>query len=321
MITQQQIAEYINTAIAQISYPTAPQGLYQPIAYAMSTGGKRLRPTLLLSTTEAFGGDMHNAVNQAVGIEMFHNFTLVHDDVMDNADIRRGRPTVARKYGRDTAILSGDTMLTMATQLVCKCTPQHLADVITLFNRTATEVYEGQQYDMDFESRNDVTVEEYMSMIRLKTSVLLACACQMGAIMANAEVSDQLSIYSYGIALGLAFQLRDDYLDTFGDPLIFGKQIGGDILNCKKTWLLINAMAEDESGELRHILDADDLSDDDKITRVRNIYTSLNLHNRICNEIEKLSNDAINALSNINLKPGWKEHFSSIASDLVNRVI
>lgn len=320
MTTQHQITEFINTAISEIRYPASPAGLYEPIAYTMSSGGKRLRPTLLLSVMEAFGGDIKDAVNQAIGIEMYHNFTLVHDDVMDNADVRRGRPTVARKWGRDTAILSGDTMLTMATEFISDCPADRIKDVLKLFNRTAIEVYEGQQYDMDFEERMDVTVDEYIEMIRLKTSVLLACACEIGAIMGGASNEERKSFYDYGISLGLAFQLRDDYLDTYGDPLIFGKEIGGDIVNEKKTWLLINALNEDSTNELKHIL-ASGLENNEKIKEVRAIYDRLNLQNRICEQIEKYTDQAVAALQNTNLKPGWMEYFTSLARGLNNRVL
>ncbi len=318
MTTQQQITDYINTEIAAISYPATPAGLYEPIAYTMSSGGKRLRPTLLLSAMEAFGGEIKDAVNQAIGIEMYHNFTLVHDDVMDNADVRRGRPTVTHKWGRDTAILSGDTILSLATVYMAKCAPDRLSAVLEMFNRTAIEVYEGQQFDMDFESRMDVSIDEYINMIRLKTSVLLAGACAIGAIMAGATEAEQKAMYEYGISLGLAFQLRDDYLDTYGDPLIFGKEIGGDIVNGKKTWLLINALNSDSTGELKHIL-ATPMPDSEKIERVRNIYNGLGLDKSICSLIEEYTDKAVNALNGINLKPGWKEYFSELATGLNKR--
>ena len=213
-----------------------------PVRYTLQAGGKRIRPVLTLAVADAISPDgRHLAVNQAAAIELFHNFTLLHDDVMDRADMRRGRPTVHRQWNEATAILSGDAMLTLAGITMMKgCDQARLRPVMRMFNRTAMEIYEGQQHDMDFESRTDVTVGEYMEMIRLKTSVLLGCACALGAIITGADETVTDAFYGYGESLGLAFQLRDDYLDTYGDPATFGKQIGGDIACDKKTWLLIN---------------------------------------------------------------------------------
>lgn len=320
MKTQQELTDYINEAIASIPYPQQPAGLYEPIAYTLSSGGKRLRPTLLLSVMEALGGKASDAVNQAMGIEMYHNFTLVHDDVMDNADLRRGRPTVVHKWGRDTAILSGDAMLTMATQLMARCPADKLPDVMDVFNRTAMEVYEGQQYDMEFEQRVDVSVEEYMNMIRLKTSVLLAGACEIGAVMAGAPAEVRRAFYGYGVSLGLAFQLRDDYLDTYGDPLIFGKEIGGDIVNGKKTWLLITARSEDSDGALSRIMAANP-APQEKIEAVREIYDALNLPRRITRLIEQYTDNAVRVLDTVSLQPGWKDYFTSLALSLNDRAL
>ena len=203
------------------------------------------------------GKDPMTAIHQAVAIEMFHNFTLLHDDVMDNADVRRGRPTVHRKWDEETAILSGDAMLTTSTMLLAIKAGENLASALDLFNGTAMNIYEGQQLDMDFEKRLDVSIEEYMEMIRLKTSVLLGCACGMGALMARTPFETQLQFFNYGVNLGLAFQLQDDYLDTYGDPKTFGKAIGGDILNDKKTRLLIMALKEDQTGEVRNLIGSD----------------------------------------------------------------
>ena len=250
-------SDHIEAAIAALAYPKEPAGLYAPVKYTLEGGGKRIRPTLLLASADAFGVSPEAVTSQAVGIEMFHNFTLLHDDVMDNADVRRGRPTVHRRWNNETAILSGDAMLTMASMLMGRCPADHLERVLELFNHTAMEIYEGQQYDMDFERRTDVTVSEYMEMIRLKTSVLLACACAIGAVMGNAPEEAVNAMYAYGEKLGLAFQLRDDYLDTYGDPAIFGKEIGGDILNEKKTWLCVLRLRESLTRSLKaHCLTA-----------------------------------------------------------------
>jgi len=219
--TADYFSDIIEKGIAAIDYPAEPRGLYDPIRYTLEGGGKRLRPVLLMATAAAYGLQPEKVLSQAVGIELFHNFTLLHDDVMDNADVRRGRPAVHRRWNNSTAILSGDAMLTMATQMMTRSSVRLLPGVMYMFNRTAMEIYQGQQYDMDFEERRDVTEEEYLEMIRLKTSVLLACACYLGALLAGAEADDQKAMYRYGEKLGLAFQLRDDYLDTYGDPALF----------------------------------------------------------------------------------------------------
>ena len=231
MVTLKEISALIDQGIASLPVSAKPEGLYGPIRYTMESGGKRLRPTLLLACAAACGGDISKSLPQALGLEMFHNFTLLHDDVMDNAEVRRGRPTVHRRWNRNTAILSGDAMLTLASQLMSDCDGAILPEVMRLFNKTALEVYEGQQLDMDYESRLDVTIPEYIEMIRLKTSVLLACACRMGVLTAGGSQKLMEDLYEYGEALGIAFQLQDDYLDTFGDPMVFGKETGGDILN------------------------------------------------------------------------------------------
>ena len=263
-----QFQDYLNTvnqAIAVIPYPDQPRRLYEPIAYHMALGGKRVRPVLTLMACDAMGGDTATAIDAALGIEMFHNFTLLHDDVMDNADVRRGKTTVHRRWNANTAILSGDTMLTLATQFIARTSNQAVMD---LFNKTAIEIYEGQQWDMDFEVRNDVTVEEYVNMIRLKTSVLLGCALKTGALVAGAGEKDADTLYEAGVNMGLAFQLRDDVLDVWGDPVTFGKEIGGDIMNNKKTYLLISTMQKakgDDADELRHWLNDKYATRDDRV--------------------------------------------------------
>ena len=270
---------------------------------------------LLLATCEALGREPEKAINQAVGIEMFHNFTLLHDDVMDKAEVRRGRPTVHRRWNESVAILSGDAMLTMATQLVVKCTDIYTADcmaeILDLFNTTAMEVYAGQQLDMEFESRRDVTVEEYIEMIRLKTSVLLACACKMGALMAGASAAEADAMYRYGELLGLAFQLQDDNLDTYGDPALFGKEIGGDIINEKKTWLWINAVNR-EPRRLQRVLDQK-LTDYLKIREVRKIYDDLGLKEESQALIERSANEAVEALTGVEMTPEARDFFTSLA--------
>lgn len=317
MLTPEHISELISDALEAIHYPGQPSGLYQPISYTLESGGKRIRPQLLLSACSAFGTDPQKAIDAATGLEIFHNFTLLHDDVMDNADLRRGRLTVHKRWNDNTAILSGDAMLTMAYIYMCKTEGTVVREVLDVFNRTAMEVYEGQQYDMDFERRNDVTVAEYMEMIRLKTSVLLGCACRIGAIIGGASQEDAEAFYKYGENLGLAFQLRDDWLDTYGDPLVFGKQIGGDIINAKKTWLLINALNEDRS-ELEAIL-AEDLDDNERVRQVREVYDRLRLDQRSRKIIAEYAEKAVNAISGVKLDSDAREYFTKLALDSVDR--
>lgn len=312
----QTLSEYlgiIEQNIKNISYPASPAGLYQPIAYTLDGGGKRLRPTLVLAACEAFGGDVAMALNQALAVEMFHNFTLLHDDVMDRADMRRGRPTVHIRWDDRTAILSGDAMLTLSGILVrTGCDAEKALMASALLDRTAMEVYEGQQLDMDFETRTDVTVDDYMEMIRLKTSVLLGCACRMGAVMAGADEVSAQALYDYGVDLGLAFQLQDDWLDTYGDPIVFGKGIGGDIVNDKKTWLSITAREEDSSGVMIRRFESP-AEDDEKIRLVRDVYNSLNLGERCHELIDRYVDDAIKHLDNAAITPAAKNFFIEIA--------
>ncbi len=319
MLSAEQISNKVADAIASIRYPDQPQGLYQPISYTLESGGKRLRPSLTIATCSALGGDVDAVMNAALGIEIFHNFTLLHDDVMDKADLRRGRLTVHRRWNENVAILSGDAMLTLATEFVSQTPEAVMPKVLKLFNRTAMEVYEGQQYDMDFELRDDVTVAQYIEMIRLKTSVLLGCACGVGAIIAGASDDDIKAFYDYGVNLGLAFQLRDDWLDTYGDPLIFGKQIGGDIINGKKTWLLINALSEQRQ-ELVDIL-AEDLEAEDRIRRVREVYDRLHLNQRCTSLISDYARQAVASLASVKgLDHDAVCYFTQLAQNSVDRV-
>lgn len=245
MRTTEELSQLIQQGIEHIPYPTLAPRLYDPIRYTLETGGKRIRPTMVLMAANLFTEDIESAVVPAIGLELYHNFTLLHDDVMDKAPDRRGRPTVHIKWNDNTAILSGDAMQALAYQLIAE-TPVHcLKEVMDLFNTTNTEICEGQQLDMEFETRNNVSVDEYIEMIRLKTSVLLGCALKMGAIIGGASPKQATFLYEFGINLGLAFQLQDDWLDCWGDAKTFGKRIGGDILCNKKTFLRI--MAEKEA--------------------------------------------------------------------------
>ena len=315
----QEYLDIVNGAIAVIPYPSQPNQLYEPIAYHMALGGKRVRPVLTLMACDAMGGDPSNAIDVAVGLEMFHNFTLLHDDVMDNADVRRGKPTVHRRWNDNTAILSGDTMLTIATQYIARSANWQCVD---LFNKTAIEIYEGQQWDMDYEDRNDVTVDEYIMMIRLKTSVLLGCALKMGALIADADITEADLLYQAGVNMGLAFQLRDDVLDVWGDPETFGKEIGGDIMNNKKTFLLINAMQlakGDDADELRHWLNDPYATRDDKVKGVTALYERLGVRQLAEDAITHYNDLAVAAFNRVKMSDDDKQAFVTLANRLSGR--
>lgn len=302
----------VNQAISNLQLPERPSGLYDPIRYTLDCGGKRLRPVLTLAACDAMGKEPMTAIHQAIAIEMFHNFTLLHDDVMDNADVRRGRSTVHRRWNTNTAILSGDAMLTTSTMLLSIKSGEYLASALDLFNGTAMNIYEGQQYDIDFENRMDVAVDEYMEMIRLKTSVLLGCACSMGALMAGADFESQVAFFNYGVNLGLAFQLQDDFLDTYGNSQTFGKTIGGDIINDKKTWLLIMALKEDDTNTVKELIGKND-NPDEKIKRIRDVYDRLNLPDRIHELIRAYIDTTIASLDQLNIPPEAREFFIDLA--------
>lgn len=304
--------------VSEYRYPAQPKGLYEPIEYCLDCGGKRLRPQLLLATCRALGGSVATAESAALGIEMFHNFTLLHDDVMDRADVRRGRPTVHVKWDDVTAILSGDAMLTLATELIANVPDRHLRAVLNMFNRTAMEVYEGQRYDMDFETRTDVTVDEYMDMIRLKTSVLLGGACAIGAMLADAPEADVRAMYDFAVDLGLAFQLRDDYLDTFGDAATFGKEIGGDILNRKQTWLLINARRESD-GQVDALYDRLNDQPEQLVSEVTALYRKLRLPERCDALVAEYADRAIARLDAVQMPAEARQWFVSLTKGLSSR--
>ncbi len=319
MKTFQTYLDTVNQAIAAIPYPEQPSQLYEPIAYHMALGGKRVRPVLVLMACDALGGEDDVALDAALGVEMFHNFTLLHDDVMDNADVRRGKPTVHRRWNSNTAILSGDTMLTLATQFIARTGNKAVMD---LFNKTAIEIYEGQQWDMDFEDRNDVTVDEYVNMIRLKTSVLLGCALKTGALLADGTEEDCDTLYEAGVNMGLAFQLQDDLLDVWGDPKTFGKEIGGDIMNNKKTFLLINAMrlaTGDDADELRHWLNDPYTTRDDKVPAVTALYERLGVRQLAQDAIAEYNARAVESFNRVKISDEDKQAFIDLANRLAGR--
>lgn len=280
MLTANEILEKINSYLDNLPYTREPQSLYEPVKYALSMGGKRIRPSLMLMAYNMFKDDPESILPTACAIETYHNYTLLHDDLMDNAAMRRGMPTVHVKWDANTAILSGDSMLVLAFQRMMQCAPDKLKPVLHLFTETSLEIGEGQQYDMDFESRTDVTEDEYIEMIRLKTSVLLACSLKLGAIQAGAPAADADNLYKFGELMGLAFQLQDDYLDVYGDPAVFGKAIGGDILCNKKTYMLINAYnraGDDMRGELTRWVTAEEFDPAEKIAAVTAIYDKVGI--------------------------------------------
>lgn len=273
----------ISDAISRLDWNREPKGLYAPIGYTLTSGGKRLRPTLVMIASELFGGKEEDVLSAALAIELFHNFTLLHDDVMDKADMRRGRPTVHVKWDDNTAILSGDQMLIEAYKLLSQVRGEKLPRVLQLFNKMATEICEGQQYDVDFERRDDVSLDDYMMMIRLKTSVLLGTALQIGAYISDATEEEQAALYEFGIHIGLAFQIQDDLLDVYGDPETFGKAIGGDISNNKKTYVLLSALAKADattSAEIARWMATTEKSET-KIHAVTAIYNRLGVR-KLC---------------------------------------
>ncbi len=304
-----QLTSYVNENIGSIAYPDTPDSLFEPVRYMLQGGGKRIRPVLTLASCAALGGAYSDAINQALGIEMFHNFTLLHDDVMDNSDTRHGRPTVHRRWDESTAILSGDAMLTMASQLIMRCAGVHTEEALGIFNSVAMDVYRGQQYDMDFEARTNVSIGEYLEMIRLKTGVLIGGACRIGALMADADKEACDAMYAYGEALGLAFQLQDDYLDTYGNPEVFGKPIGGDIINGKKTWLLLSAM----DGDPDAVSQAMSYGGQQRIDAVKEVYSRLSLPQRCRELIDEYTTRAIGAVMGVAMDSSSRAVFIDLA--------
>lgn len=274
------LLDKVNSHIEALDYAHEPMNLYEPVKYILSLGGKRIRPAMMLMAYNMYRDDVERILDPALALEIYHNFTLLHDDLMDQAEVRRGKPTVHKRWDANTAILSGDVMLSLADVYMSHVDDEHFREVMATFHKTSIEIAEGQQYDMDFESRTDVTEEEYIEMIRLKTSVLLACALKIGAILGGASKEDAAHLYRLGESIGLAFQLRDDYLDVYGDPKVFGKKIGGDILCNKKTYLYINALRL-ANKEQRTLLDywstATDINPDEKIAAVTEIYNKVGL--------------------------------------------
>ena len=319
--TNNEILELFESALAQMQTPEEPELLYAPIIYSMSGGGKRLRPVLLLLTTEAFGGNVDEAMPAALAVEIFHNFTLLHDDIMDNADVRRGKPSVFAKWGGNVALLSGDAMLITAYKHLSRVAPEVLPRVMNIFGDMALEVCEGQQYDMDFESIDEVSVEEYMLMIERKTSALLSGSATIGATLAGASEDDIRKVYRFATELGLAFQLQDDVLDSFGDEAL-GKKIGGDILEGKKTYLMVQAMnrADDAEREVLRTTHRDaSLSDEDKISRIKALYEKLEVRYVAEQQIELRFERALSILNTLSIDEARTATLREFARNLMGR--
>ena len=317
---QQEFVEYLKDH----STLKEPLGLYEPIRYILNLGGKRLRPVLTLMTADIFNGDYIKALDAALSVEVFHNFSLVHDDIMDDAPLRRGKKTVHEKWNVNTGILSGDAMLIMAYQLFENYEPEVFQSLAKLFSKTALEVCEGQQYDVDFEIRNNVSISEYLKMVEYKTAVLVAAAMQMGAIVAKASEQDQHNIYEFGKNLGIAFQLQDDYLDAFGNPETFGKQVGGDIIENKKTYLFIKALefsGESDKAKLKELYSVSVKNNEDKIKNVKRLFISSGSAEATKNAIQEYTNKAFEVLNTLNISEDNKKLLRVFGNDLMNRNI
>ena len=322
MYTSEELLKKVNEALDNLVYDRQPASLYDPIKYVLSIGGKRVRPVLTLLSYNLYKDDPLNIMSQAIGLETYHNFTLLHDDLMDHADMRRGHETVHKKWDANRAILSGDTMLLQAFERVEDCDPAKLPAVFKVFIQTTLEIGEGQQLDVEFETRNDVTEDEYIEMIRLKTSVLLACACKVGAIMAEAPTDDIEYLYKFGEKLGLAFQLQDDLLDVYGNPAVFGKNIGGDIISNKKTYMLINAFnrANDvQRMELTRWIDAREFDRNDKVKAVTGLYNEIGIRELCEQKIEEYYQKSLVYLAKVQLPEERKKELKAYAAEMMKR--
>lgn len=321
MKTADELLQLINRYLDSLPYDRKPASLYAPIKYVLSMGGKRIRPTLMLLAYNLFKDDPEKILSSACALETYHNYTLLHDDLMDNADVRRGQPTVHKKWNANLAVLSGDSMLVLAYQRMTEC-DCHLAEVLRLFTETALEIGEGQQMDMEFETRNDVREEEYIEMIRLKTSVLLACAMKIGALLADAPADDADNLYRFGEKIGLAFQLQDDYLDVYGDPAVFGKAIGGDIVSNKKTYMLINAFNRADNAqrdELERWIRATDFDRQEKVKAVTGLYDEMGIDRLAQQKIAGYFNESKTYLDRVGVSDERKSELMRYAQRMMKR--
>ena len=310
----------LENEINQLDFPKTPSNLYDPLRYFMQLGGKRMRPVLTFLGAELFGLQKEAVVNAALSVEVFHNFTLIHDDIMDEAPLRRAKETVHTKWNQNIAILSGDVLFVKAYQLLAKQDPKHLAELLHVFNRTAQEVCEGQQMDMDFESRSDVRIEEYVEMIRLKTSVLLGCALELGAIVAEANTEDRQHLYDFGQHLGIAFQIQDDILDLYADPEKFGKQVGGDVISNKKTLLNLKAKELANSAQRERLSQLETEQDLIlKVSKTRDLFSDIGAREACEVEMKKHYDFAMNSLKQINVADQNKLSLIALADFLMQR--
>jgi len=322
MYTLEQTQEFVKKFVADNKFNHEPEGLYEPIEYVLSIGGKRLRPVLCVMAYNLFSDEINNVIAPAMGVEVFHNFTLLHDDIMDNADYRRNMPTVHKKWNDNTAILSGDAMMVEAYKQLLKYKGKNFREILEVFTQTALEVCEGQQYDMNFETQNNVTEDEYLKMIELKTAVLIAAALKIGSLAAESSMEDADNLYKYGYNVGMAFQLQDDYLDVFGDFDVFGKKIGGDIVSNKKTFLLISALniAKGETLELlESTLNDSNIDADKKINIITNIYKELGVDKLSTQKMKVFLDNAFIYLDKVNVDDSKKEQLIKFAISLSER--
>lgn len=322
MKTLSEIQQILADGILNIGWDKQPQGLYAPIEYILSMGGKRIRPALTLMGYNLYADDVQKAVSPALGLEIFHNFTLLHDDIMDNADVRRGRPTVHKKWDENTAILSGDVMQILAYQYVSDVPDKDLRRVLDAFSQMATEICEGQQYDMEFEKRDDVEADEYLDMIRLKTAVLLGTALKIGAWLGGANDEDAQSLYDFGINIGLAFQLKDDLLDVYGDEKTFGKRIGGDILCNKKTYLLIQAKKLAKGKDAEELASWLSITEESqkKIAAVTDIYNRVGVKKAGEEKMDFYYANAMKNLVEVSVAEAKKQELKNLAEKLMSRI-
>ena len=322
MYTSEELLKKVNEALDNLVYDRQPASLYDPIKYVLSIGGKRVRPVLTMLSYNLYKDDPLSIMPQAIGLETYHNFTLLHDDLMDHADMRRGHETVHKKWDANRAILSGDTMLLQAFERVEDCDPAKLPAIFKVFIQTTLEIGEGQQLDVEFETRNDVTEDEYIEMIRLKTSVLLACACKVGAIMADAPAEDVENMYKFGEKLGLAFQLQDDLLDVYGDPAVFGKNIGGDITSNKKTYMLINAVNRANAAqreELMKWIEAKEFDRNEKVKAVTELYNEIGIRELCQKKMDEYYQESLVYLAKINQPEDRKAELKAYAAEMMKR--
>jgi len=322
MYSADEILNKVNLFISNLPYHRRPESLYEPIKYVLSMGGKRIRPTLMLLAYNMFREDPERILMQAVALETYHNYTLLHDDLMDHADLRRGHETVHKRWNDNQAILSGDSMLVLAYERMAQCPADKLGEVLSLFTQTALEIGEGQQYDIDFETRNDVSEDEYIEMIRLKTSVLLACALKIGAVLAGASKTDADNLYKFGEQIGLAFQLQDDYLDVYGDPKIFGKAVGGDIVSNKKTYMLINAFNRANSSqraELQRLINTESFDRDKKVAAVTALYNEMSIDKMAKNKMDFFYEQSQRYLDRVSVQEECKCELRAYAERMMKR--